>query len=68
MLSQLETTKRKQVRPLPDVGLGSCHLAALIHFHSAKMAGTFPFTLIARVCCALGRMRLEGEEGKGGPD
>lgn len=34
---------------LPDVGLGSCHLAALIHFHSAEMVGIFQFTLTPRV-------------------
>lgn len=42
--------ERKQTRLLPDVGFGSCHLAALIHFHSVqKMAEIFQFTLITGV-------------------
>lgn len=58
---QQETVQRKQMRLLPDVALGSCHLAALIHFHSAEVEGTVQFTFTGGVTW----MGLEGEDDKG---
>lgn len=49
------------MRLLPDVALGSCHLVALIHFHSAEVEGTVQFTFTGGVTW----MGLEGEEDKG---
>lgn len=54
------------MRLLPDVGLGFCHLAALVHFRSTRMAGTFPWVLISGVAVlwegwGWREMRVKGE-------
>lgn len=66
--SQLETTKRKQVRPLPECGTWFLPPGWPRSFSFCKDGGDFSVQSHRLGCCALGGMRLEGEEGQGGPD